>query len=220
VNDQSADKQEEQSSTGEGTDAGAATEGKSEPTADLVMTPIAVIPAEPVVVEESKVIVVEASTPVAADVALTDKLASILKDVPAAHQPDIARVLTYLERMSPKRPVDTKAGVQEQVALYRSIQNIINRQEQYFTQLFSALLYIFKSEAAGALGDRYRMRFMDNVTLNVGDRKAFAAISQMLAILADPLSRDLALKQVNLERALANGLTAEGRMRVLHYFGV
>jgi hypothetical protein len=62
------------------------------------------------------------------------------------------------------------------------------------------------------------MRFMDNVALHTGDRKAFATLTQTLSILADPKSRALAMSQVNMERALENGLTADGRNRVLNYF--
>lgn len=181
----------------------------------IPITPVAPV-AAPVA---AKAIVVEKTQPVAANATLTEKLATILKDVPGAHQTDISRVLTYLERMAPNRPIDTKQGCAEQIALYRAIQNIINRQETYFTQLFSALLFIFKSEAKGALGDRYRMRFMDNIQLAAGDRKAFAHLTQAFSILADPQSRDLAIRQVNMEMMLANGLTAAGQQRVLHYFG-
>lgn len=185
---------------------------------DLIIQPVA--PTPPAPAEQPKVVVAEASKPVAANASLTEQLAAILKDVPAAYQTDISRILAYLERMAPNRPVDVKVGVTEQVALYKSIQNIINRQDEYFTQLFSAVLFIFKNEAKGAMSDRYRMRFMDNITLGAGDRKAFANITQMLAILADPKSRDLAMKQINMERALENGLTAEGRTRVLNYFNI
>lgn len=185
---------------------------------DLVVTPITQVAQAIPVVE--KPVVVEAAQPVAPNASTNDQLDVILKNVPAAHQVDITRIRTYLQVMAPKRPVDAKVGVNEQVALYRSIQNIINRQEEYFTQLFTALLFIFKAEGkTGAMSDRYRMRFMDNITLHQGDRKAFANLTQMLHILADAKSREVAMGQVNLEKALENGLTAEGRKRVLDYFG-
>jgi glucose/arabinose dehydrogenase len=187
------------------------------PTEAVVIAPTPVTPAPKAV---AKPIVVNASMPVAANAGAVEALSGILKTVPDANQIDINRIQIYLERMAPKRAADPRVGTQEQVALYRAIQNIINRQDEYFTQLFSALLFLFKTEGkAGALSDRFRMRFMDNIPLPAGDRKAFANITQMLHILADPKSRSLAMKQVNMERALENGLTAEGRDRVLNYFG-
>ena len=171
-------------------------------------------------VEHKAVVIEEARAVVAENAVTTDQLEKILKDVPAAHQIEINRILMYIGRMGPDRLIDLKAALVEQVALYRAIQNIINRQDTYFTQLFTAVLFLFKEEYKGALGDRYRMRYMDNIALPEGDRKAFANITQMLLILSDPKSREIALKQVNMERALENGLTEEGRSRVLNYFNL
>lgn len=166
------------------------------------------------------VVVIEAQPAPPKNGTLQETLDRILRDVPEAHRIDVTRVLIYIERMAPKRPVDVKTGTTEQAALYRSIQNIINRQEAYFRPLFTALLAIFKSESQGALGDRYRNRFMDNIVLGVGDRKAFTSLTHVLFLTADPKSREVALRQLNLEAALQNGLTEQGRQRVLEYFGV
>jgi hypothetical protein len=218
VNDQSNEGSQEQSKDVAQDSAQESSESKEQASDDIVIQPTVVTPAPAAAPVVAKAIVVEKSQPAPANATLTEKLGEILKDVPPAHQTDINRVVLYLERMTPKRPIDAKTGIAEQVALYRSIQNIINRQEDYFTQLFSALLFIFKSEAKGALSDRYRLRFMDNVTLATGDRKAFANITHALALLADAQSRPLAMRQLNLGKALENGLTAAGQQRVLHYF--
>jgi hypothetical protein len=187
----------------------------------LIVEPVQLQVQEPVVVETTPApVVVEASAPVSENADVTARLALILKDVPGANQTDINRVVMYIERMKPGRPVDAHVGGKEQIALYRSIQNIINRQDDHFTQLFTALLYLFEAYSDGALGDRYRMRFMESVQMHAGDRKAFAYLSQLLHILADPKSRDIAIKQINMELALQNGLTADGRTRVLNYFNV
>lgn len=217
VNDTSTDKP-----VVEGEAAGAATESKE---ADLIVTPAAPAPTEaptpaPTAAPLPKIAVVEAPKPVNTNASAAERLAKILANVPEANRLDISRIQIYLERMGPKRPIDAKAGTVEQVALYRAIQNIVNRQEDFFHPLFTALLFLFQTHGRdGALSDRYRMRFMDNVALPVGDRKAFANITQMLHILADPKSRTLAMQQVSMSRALENGLTAEGRDRVLNYFG-
>lgn len=187
-------------------------------TPDQLVAPVAQV-AEAVVVVDAPV-VVEKAVPVPESAATTDTLETILKSVPSTNQTDINRILMYIGRMKPGRPIDSKTGVNEQVALYRSIQNIINRQEDYFTQLFTALLYLFQAEGTGALGDRYRMRFMDSVTLHAGDRKGFQYLTQMLHMLADLQSRDVMMSQINMELALQNGLTPDGRTRVLNYFNV
>ncbi len=185
-----------------------------EPVQDLVVEPVVVLEPTPV----EKVVVIEAEEPKAENATMQEKLNVILKSVPPAYQIDINRVLVYLEKMAPKRPVLQAVGAKEQLGLYKAIQNIINRQDQYFTQLFSALLFIFKSEMKGALGDRYRLRFLESVELPTGDRKAFNNLTHLLYVAADPATRQKALETVNMERALENGLTAEGRDRVLRFF--
>lgn len=218
-----ADIGEEDIAAQEAAAAAAATANSNEEPA-IVVTPVAT-PAPtaaptPAPTQAPRIAVVEAPMPVVTNASNTERLTKILANVPSANQIDISRIQAYVERMSPKRPIDAKVGTAEQVALYRAIQNIVNRQEEFFHPLFTALLFLFQSEGKdGALSDRFRMRFMDNVNLPVGDRKAFANITQMLHILADPKSRNLAMKQVSMERALENGLTAEGRDRVLSYFG-
>lgn len=189
---------------------------------DIIVAPVMhakVTEAPPPVVEKT-IVIEEASAPRAENAETMASLETILKDVPAAYRTEISRIVTYCQRMAPRHSLDPKAALAEQVALYRAIQNIINRQDVYFTQLFTAVLFLFKQEYCGALGDKYRMRFMDNINLPAGDRKAFACITQMLNILADGKSRQAALSQINMQRALENGLSEEGRMRVLNYFNL
>jgi hypothetical protein len=162
--------------------------------------------------------VVEQAAPVSTD-ELQAKLDKILAKVPAAFSADITRVRLYCQAMAPGLMINDRAGAVEQAALYRSIQNIINRQAEHFQPLFTALLAIFNAERKGALGDRYRNRFMDSVALNKADREAFQNLTHLLSVTYDPASREITLKQVRLEKALASGLTAEGQRRVLAYFG-
>lgn len=192
------------------------------PTPKLPVAPQVTI-APTVVVEqpakvEDKPVVVNATAVVDPKQELKTQIAHILRDVPGAYQTDINRVYTYLDRMAPGRPVSTDAGAKEQVALYKSIQNIVNRQEIHFTALFTSLLAIFKAEFKGALGDRYRLRFMESVVLGEGDRKAFNYLTHLLCVAADPVSRKQALKSINFDRALSNGVTPAGRDRILGYF--
>lgn len=197
------------------------------PTPVAIASPLPVAPQvsiAPTVVSapEPKVepapVVVNTVTPVDSKQSLKDQIAYILREVPAAYHTDISRIFIYLDRMAPNRPISTEAGAKEQVALYRAIQNIVNRHEVYFTPLFAALLAIFKAEFKGALGDRYRLRFMESVVLGEGDRKGFNYLTHLLCVGADPVSRSQALKSINFDRALSNGVTAVGRDRILGYF--
>lgn len=191
---------------------------------DLIVAPIVNTPAAadaPAEKTEAKVAtVVELPSFQSSNQALADRVANILKDVPAAYTIDIGRVFSYLETMAPKRQVDVNTGCNEQVALYKSIQNIVNRNELYFKPLFTALLVIFKENAQLSLNDRYRLRFMESVRMNSGDRQAFINLTHVLSLLADPQSRELSKTQLNFDKALGDGLTPDGRNRVLNYFEV
>ncbi len=152
-----------------------------------------------------------------AAIELDSSLQRILEKVPGANQSEIIRIRQYCVAMAPGRAISEEAGAQQQVALYRSLQIIINRQTAYFTPLFTAVLKIFQSESNGALADTHRNRFESHVVLSREDRKAFRNITHLLSVVADPKGRALALRTINLEAALANGLTEEGRNRVINH---
>lgn len=151
---------------------------------------------------------------------LDEKLEKILADVPEAFRSDIVRVKLYCKAMAPGKPVSDKTGAAEQVGLYRAIQNIINRQEKYFNPLFTALLAIFTAERNGALGDRYRNRFMEHVVLPKADVTALQNLSHLLHVIGPVATREASLKMINIEKCLASGLTADGQRRVLQFLGV
>lgn len=152
--------------------------------------------------------------------AFSEKLQKILQGLSPAEYNDITRVKLYCETMNGRFTVDERVGMAEQISLYRCIQNIINRNPVHFEKLFTALLAIFEEEANGALSDRLRNRFMQNIALGKADRTAFTSLTHLLYITAKPSTRAFALRQIDITRALANGLSAEGASRVMAYYGV
>lgn len=144
----------------------------------------------------------------------------VLKNVPAAHQTGIQRLLEYCVKMNPSKPIETQEGVKTQVALFRIIQNTINREDTYFRQLFAAILALFAYEKTGVFKEENVFRFMDSITLNDIERKAFTRLINLVKLLGPKESRVVALKQVNFTSSLQYGLTDEGRQRVLGFFNV
>lgn len=205
---------------------------------------VAPVVAEPVVVETPKVAepVVVQSQPIATatkaaapapkaavkevvqavttDTDLATALSRILKDVPPAYQTELNRIKAYIADMAPLKPIDPKKGAENQAALYRSVQGIINRQEKYFTPLFNALLKIVKSESEGVFHELNRHRFMEEVTLSASDRQALLNLTTLLCLVADPKSRVQVLKTIDINKALENGLTPQGRQRVMDFLNV
>ena len=148
------------------------------------------------------------------------ELARVLKDVPAAYQIEINRIKQYVLDMEPKRPLSGQKGAASQLAFYRSIQGIINRQEKYFTPLFTALLKIVKANAKGVFHEHNRHRFMEEVELSSQDRQALLNLTTLLCLVADPKGRKAALNMIDLTKSLQNGLTAQGQQRVMDYLNV
>lgn len=144
----------------------------------------------------------------------------VLKNVPAAHQIGIQRLLEYCVKMNPSKPIEIQEGVKAQVALFRIIQNTINREDTYFRQLFAAILALFAYEKTGVFKEENVFRFMDSITLNDVERKAFTRLINLVKLLGPKESRAVALKQVNFTSSLQYGLTDEGRQRVLGFFNV
>lgn len=165
-----------------------------------------------------KAVVVE--TPVVVESDMESDLGRILKDVPAAYQVDIQRMKTYVVDMDPKKPIDPKKGAANQAALYRSIQGVINRQEQYFTPLFTAMLRLIKGNLKSVFHELNRHRFMEEVALSASDRQAMLNLVTLLCLIADPKGRALAVKTIDINKALESGLTAQGVQRVMDYLNV
>lgn len=144
----------------------------------------------------------------------------VLKTVPAAHQTGIQRLMEYSTKMDPRNPIDPTEGAKAQVALFRIIQNTINREEVYFRQIFAAILAMFTHDKTGVFKEVNVFRFMDNVALNDTERKAFVRLIDMIKLLGPKDSRAIALKQVDMSKSLQFGLTDEGRRRILNFFNI
>jgi hypothetical protein len=163
-----------------------------------------------------------AAKAVVADTALPSdefelELKRVLKDVPVAYQGEIVRVLAYVKDMNVTRPTNPKVGAGHQVSLYRAVQTLINRQEVHFTALFTALLKIIYQNRQGVFAPTAVARFVEEMALVGKDRKAFVSLMYLFCQVADPKGRALSLKQIDLERAIADGLSYEGQSRVVAY---
>jgi hypothetical protein len=144
----------------------------------------------------------------------------VLKGVPPAHQVGIQRLMEYAVKMNPTRPIDSTDGAKLQASLFRIIQNVINREDTYFRQIFTAILAIFTHDKSGAFKEVNVYRFMDNIPINDIERKAFVRLLNMIRLLGPKEGRSVALKQIDMTQTLQFGLTDNGRQKVLNFFNV
>ena len=144
----------------------------------------------------------------------------LLKNVPATNQTGILRIMDYIAAMHPKRPMDEKSGARAQAMLYKVLQNTINREDEHFRAIFSAILMLFEVEPTGVFKEVNLFRFMDQVELTQSDRKAFERILNLIKVMGPKEGRAQAVKQVSFDNSLRFGLTEQGRQRVLDFFNV
>lgn len=150
-------------------------------------------------------------------IAAVDRL---LKDVPAARLAPIHRLVEYAAAMAPKKPISAEDGARQQAALFKTLQNVINREDEYFRPLFAAILAFADAHKAGAFHETHVFRFMEFVVLPENERKAFQRLLNLAKVGAAKEGRAQAMKQVNFTDSLRYGLTDDGRQRVLDFFNV
>lgn len=132
-----------------------------------------------------------------------------------------ATIETYIQAIPPRTPIEPATLVQQQVYLYRAITGIINKLEgEEFTQAWSWLLACFFEYRKDVFGERHVYRAMEEITLSPDDRKAFQRLLNLLILTCEPASRAIALRQIDMPKTLALGVTEPGRQRIHAYYGV
>ena len=143
----------------------------------------------------------------------------LLATVPPAYQFPITRLYDYVDRMDPSKRENEDIGAGEQVALYRSIIGIIEGPEEYFQPMFTALLRLFNAfnGPRDVFHDYNSSRYMQVVTLNADERKAFNYLVCFLKLMANPETRHVTARTTDHTRLLSYGLTDTGRNRVTSF---
>lgn len=143
-----------------------------------------------------------------------------LKDVPSSSLTGILRIVEYIKKMNPKKPIEVSEGAKLQAALFRVIQSTINKEEKHFKQIFSAMLAIFLHEKNGVFHESCLFRFMDNVPLNGNEIKAFTRLLNLMKLTCSKESRAVTLKQVDIGKTLQYGLTDDGRRKLIDFYNI
>lgn len=150
---------------------------------------------------------------------LLDEVQRILKDVPPTNHFTVLAIVEYCKKASLKNSNDVKTLASMNVGLWRNITNLINKQDEYFDPLFTALLRVFHLESKNAMAEIAINRGIEHMALSKQDLAGYMKITTLLRLVADPKSRKQVIKTaVNVPAALRNGLTQEGAARVVAYF--
>lgn len=191
---------------------------------EQVQQPAPEAPAAPEVPNAAPAVVAQSSAPAKPEVKAAPQPAAKKTDVPTGGEMNAIsrRVMsilnTYAEQMAPRRPVSDAKIIEQQRLLFEALTKAINESGEDFEKLMKMVFAFFEEHRAGVFHETRVFRGMDNIPLSANDRSALQRLINMFKLLANPQSRKLNLKQVDLHATLQYGITEVGRNRVLSFF--
>lgn len=102
----------------------------------------------------------------------------------------LCHLLDYSQAMRPTLAIDENTGMRNQTVLYRTMVGLLTYNGDNAARLHNIALHIFASFTQGAFGWSYVNRFMENISLNNTERKAFTAMTLMFTDLAQASPAD------------------------------
>lgn len=204
------------------------------PVAPVVEAPAQPAPATPEVVAEvaqnvaaATGIVPEAPASLAAAPAVLDasNIAPLQPDWVAGLSPNAQTVKhafdDYVAKMRPRAPVTVDDISRNQAVLAHTLTSVINRLDgDDFHLMFNYVLQQFKQHAEGVFRPVLVNRGMDLVPLAPEALRLFQRLINMFTLLADPATREVAHRQIDLAKTLAGAISEPGRQRVFQFFGL
>ena len=126
----------------------------------------------------------------------------------------------YVQHMAPGVPVSNDDGAKLQYGLWKAFQTLINNTPvENFKVVWGNVLSLCMLHSGGALGERYAFRFAAQWSQQVTQLTAYQALLNLVNLTANPNTRAVGLKQIDLNRALATGYTERGRQNLLSFYG-
>lgn len=130
-----------------------------------------------------------------------------------------AEMLDYVREMSPTTYHDNESGGRGQGKYYRAVVDFINNGCEDWNTAYGVFLgmvnelkdeHVFKATLVN--------RFLETNSLGQQERVAFRRLNHLFITTSAPATRSATIRMVNLEPALAEGLTDAGRQRVKAYY--
>lgn len=126
---------------------------------------------------------------------------------------------TYAEKMAPNVPHSDEEGARLQVLLYRAFQKVLRTEGTDFTGEMDKLLEFVHQHRKTLFSEYNAFRHMDAVALSPNDRLSFTRLLNAFITLADPATRQITVKQVDLNKTMELFGDQRAHQRVMQYFG-
>lgn len=128
------------------------------------------------------------------------------------------RLATYQKVMSPKVRSDENDRLLQQKALRTAVLAVLALRGSKFTKALDVLLTFFHQNVTGCTGIRYIFREFDRLGLDRATRTSYENLLHLLISAADPSTRRLVSKQVDVPAALAGVRNNEEVYQLLSEF--
>lgn len=130
------------------------------------------------------------------------------------------RLETYITQMRPSHPQTVNTGKYQQRELYGIYMSVLDLPAGAFNEGMDMLLSYFNEHRRGALSQRLINRFLPNVPQRPENTRAMEALNRLFTVVADPSTRDQAIKHVDLHKVVERLDNPEQADKLLSYFDV
>jgi hypothetical protein len=120
--------------------------------------------------------------------------------------------------MAPGIKMTQVDGAKHQESLWNLIKNVVNLDPEEFKKAWTLLLAFFNNYADGVFNDRYVFRFFEVVNLDPASIAGFQNILNLIKLTAEPSTRTVSLKQVDLEKTTNKGFTEKAKQNIMSFY--
>ena len=124
----------------------------------------------------------------------------------------------YEVAMAPGRPQTVTSGELQQRALYRVLIGALSLEGADFTMAMDEICRRFVAGAAGVYSESHALRFFEHLVLDTLERQRFRLLVTTFQTLADPKSREVQLRFLDLATVARTLPDLGSQQRLLAYF--
>ena len=143
-------------------------------------------------------------------------VASLMERLPVESKLLVQNVIDYADQMSPKKRVTDQIGLHNQTKLYNTFMTLINKVEESHRLAYAAVFLVIEENRDKAFSELNAFRFGDAMNfLTKEKRKVYRSLMHLFITVAPRDTRTLALRQVDLDKLLADtSINPIGRERI------
>lgn len=131
----------------------------------------------------------------------------------------IASIEKYVKDMAPGKQIEVNAGARSQYSLWKAISYVVETAPaEEFKKLWSILLAFFEEYKDKAFHDRYVFRFSEYWMWPLVELNGLHRIINLIKLTSNAKERAKGLKQVDLDRSLAEGFSDEARQKLISFY--